>query len=273
MKLIRRFYIGAGIVWGIILGAATFLLIGGGVAGIFFLYVFGDNAWPDWVWFITYTIATITGLITFGVCVYLGWHFSRGLQENAVDSRKQIVRVTSLLALSVIVIFGYALYQRHQEEKYALLKAEIAEQNRKRAREEYPYKHADESETDYYCRVIRKQSKLEVIYHGKSIKIVPELLLSSQGELIFAIAGSYDAIRMAAKEIVITTELIEGGEELATDLIALPKNMVCGKALYFVKSRKRYPAYLFDKTERVDCHIPSLRFVFPMKIRRIERNG
>ncbi|HIE56229.1 MAG TPA: hypothetical protein EYP90_13835 [Chromatiaceae bacterium] len=273
MKLIRRLYIGAGIVWGIILGATTFFLIGAGVAGIFWLFVFGDNAWPNWAWVITYTIATITGLLTFGVCAFIGWHFSCGSQENEVDNRKQIVRVTSLLALSVIVIFGYAFYQRHLEDKYTLLESEIAEQNKKRAREEYRYKHEDESALDYYCRVVWKRSdKIELIYQGYRIKIV-QSLVAEQGKAVFGVIGSYEVIKALSDDVIVFEQTQDGLRSLIESFEVSPEKMQCGKNMHFiVSSGYRYLSPL-ENIERVDCHIPSLRVAFPMKIRRIERNG
>lgn len=269
MKLVRRLYITAGIIWGVILGIPAGLYIAGGVAGIFWLYIFGDNAWPDWALGAAYTIGILAGILIFGICVFFSWSYCQRLSAIEADQKKEIRKAASLLALSFIIMLGYVVFDDYQIEKHVLLTQKIAEDERRRVEDASPYRKVDEHDIDYYCRIIRKQSKIKIVYKDKTIKIVPESLLSN-GQLLFAVAGSYALIKDLAKEILISEEIIAGNKILVSDFVVLPENIRCGQKLFFIRSNTSSIQNSVKEIERVHCSIHSAKVGFTMAIRNEE---
>ncbi len=269
MKLVRRLYITAGIIWGGILGILTGLYIAGGMAGIFWLYIFGDNAWPDWALGTAYIIGIITGILIFGICVFFSWSYCQKLSAIETDQKKEIRKATALIVLSFLIISGYIVFDNYQTEKYALLKQKIEKDEKRRVEDALPYRKVDEKDIDFYCRIIRKQSKIEIIYRGETIKIVPELLLSN-GQLLFAVVGSHSLIKDLAKEIFISEKIVPGYKKLILDFAALPENISCGQKLFFIRSNTSRIQRSLKEIERVYFSIPSIRASFTMAIRNEE---
>lgn len=264
-KHIRRLYIVIAIIWGSILGALSFQIIGGGVAGIFWLYVFGDNAWPNWAWIIVHTMAGLAGVLAFSACVFTGWSYSRKVTGKASHTKNDYQRVTILFVLPLIVIFGYVAYDNYQDKKNTLLHQQRVEAEKKREEDSLPYRKTGESDVDYYCRVILKSSKIELFYHGYRIKIVQEILLGNR--LLFAIAAPYDLAKEVASEIVAKEEIIKGNKKLLTKFIALPDNVSCGNGMYFISSiENNLPSSLLYM-KKVHGEIPSVGVGFTFNVR------
>lgn len=265
MKHIRRLYVLTGIIWGTILGTLSAYIIGGGIAGIFWGLIFGDNAWPSWAWIVVYTVAALAGVLVFGACVFVGLSHSRQLTTKHPDHQKEFHRVVVLLLLACIVISGYGLLENYRDKKNSLLQQQILKDEKKRKEDALPYPKTGESDVDYYCRVIRKGSKIELFYQGHRIKIVQEILLSDQ--LLFAVAAPYDLVNEIAREIIIREQIIAGNKNLATEFIALPDNVICDKKMYFISSKADNLPPSLNNMKKVHGSIPSISIGFDFNIR------
>jgi len=264
-KHIRQLYIVTAIIWGAILGTLSFQIIGGGVAGTFWIFIFGDNVWPNWAWIIVYTVAGIAGLGFFCACVFMGWSYSRKFSEKGADTKNDYLTVIFLLVLSVIVISGYFALDRYQEKKTALLHQKRLEAENKRKENSSPNRKASESDVDYYCRVIRKGSKIELFYQGHRIKIISEILLGKR--LLFAVAAPYDLVNEIAREIVFREDVVEGSKKPITEFIPLPANVSCGNNIYFISSvENNLPPSLFG-AKKIHGDIPSIHVGFTFNVR------
>jgi len=69
---VKRLFIAAGIAWGIVLGITGGLYAGGLAAGVAWLFLFGDDSWPDWGESAILGVAMAAGLAIFGGCIALG---------------------------------------------------------------------------------------------------------------------------------------------------------------------------------------------------------
>ncbi len=263
MRNILSIYLAAGIVWGIILGFAAAFLAGGATAGLFWVFVFGDNVWPSWVRNLVYIIYGAVGLAVFIGCVSLSWIYARRAIHENFDRKKEVIKGAGLLLPGILIVFGYFVYDSHMTQLYSLHNKDRQDGYEKLIRQASPEILPKESDTEYYCRVIRKQSKFEIFYHGQLIKIVPEVLLSN-GKLLFAVVGPYDSIKTLANEIVLRAEV---SEVIASDFIALPERTRCGMKMFFIRSNSTYLPYSLENIEKLLCTIPSLGVSFPMKIR------
>ncbi len=264
-KNIHRLYIVTAIIWGGILGALSFLVIGAGVSGIFWTLIFGDNAWPNWAWVIVYTLAGLAGAVVFSACVFIGWSYSQKISVIGSATKKEYHRVVFLLILSLFVIFGYVVHDNYQGKKNALLHQQRVEAEKKRKEDSSPYRKTGESDIAYYCRIIRKGSKIDLLYHGHRIKIVQDALLSNR--LIFAISAPYDLVEEFASDIIITEEIIKGGRKLVTNFIALPSDVTCGNNVYFISSNENNLPSSLLYAEKVSGRLPSISVEFPFYVK------
>ena len=73
----KRLWIAAGITWGIVLGAAGGIYAGGIAAGFAWLFLFGDDTWPDWSEPAIAGVAMAAGLAILAGCSVLGWAAGR----------------------------------------------------------------------------------------------------------------------------------------------------------------------------------------------------
>ncbi len=205
----------------------------------------------------------------FGTCLIIAWSYSKRLARQRYDRNKEIGKAVVVLAVPLVVVLAYAVINYHVEEQARFLAKARQEEHKRRLEDAAPNKKTGESDLDYYCRVIRKQSKLEIIYQGQSLKIVPEALLSDR-QLLFAVSGPYDLINALADEVSFTEDTASGGKVLVSEFVALSENISCGKEMFFIRSVTSRLPYSVDAVHRVEFLIPSVRLGFTMKI-RIER--
>jgi hypothetical protein len=62
------------IVGGAALGYALLLVVAGGILGILWLYVFGDDPWPAWTDYVLGGAIVLGGLISWAFCSRMLWH-------------------------------------------------------------------------------------------------------------------------------------------------------------------------------------------------------
>lgn len=121
-----------------------------------------------------------------------------------------------------------------------------------------------ESDTEYYCRVIRgHSSNIEISYHGRQVKIIQALM--SNGHLLFAAKGIYADIKSIAKETSISIDNA-GKQLLSNDFTVLPANILCDKDIYFVEAKSS--AYTTDLTsiKKVNITLSKLQVGFSMDV-------
>ena len=84
---VKRLFVAAGIAWGIVLGIAGGIYAGGIAAGFAWLFLFGDDRWPDWGEGAILGVAVAAGLAILAGLTALGWAVGRGY-ETAGASRR-----------------------------------------------------------------------------------------------------------------------------------------------------------------------------------------
>ncbi len=121
-----------------------------------------------------------------------------------------------------------------------------------------------ETETEYYCRVIRRRSRdIEISYHGRRVKIIQALM--SNGHLLFAARGVYDDVKSIAKETSISID--NAGEQLLSDdFRALPRSISCGKDFYFIEAKSYAYTTDLNSIEEVNVILPELQTGFSMDV-------
>lgn len=96
---VKRLFIAAGIAWGVVLGIAGGLYAGGLAAGVAWLFLFGDDPWPDWAESAILGVATVAGLAIFGGCIALGWATGRNYETRGRAGAGWIAAGLILLAV------------------------------------------------------------------------------------------------------------------------------------------------------------------------------
>lgn len=66
---------------GAVLGYFLFLLVAGGVLGFLWLYVFGDDPWPEWSDYAVGTAIVLGALVSWFICGRLIWRHLRPRTE------------------------------------------------------------------------------------------------------------------------------------------------------------------------------------------------
>lgn len=121
---LRNGYLLAGVVWALFLAPVAAYGVVGLIAGVLWLYVFGDNPWPaatDWV-------IPVIGLIVFvsvtACCIYLARRYGRQQEIEADgDTAREwrTVYLVTMVPLVLIAITALSFYQRsvHHAEAIA----------------------------------------------------------------------------------------------------------------------------------------------------------
>ncbi len=123
----------------------------------------------------------------------------------------------------------------------------------------------NESNTEYYCRVIRKRSdKVTMNYRDHNVTFFQTLMHS--GKPLLAIKGSYDLVKPIADELIIREGMTNGGKILYEKFIILPRNIACNKEIYFIQADTlKYPS-LPDNMHKVEATVPGMHAGFSMNI-------
>jgi len=61
------------IIGGAVLGYALLLVVAGGILGVLWLYVFGDDPWPAWTDYVLGGAIIVGGLISWVFCSWMLW--------------------------------------------------------------------------------------------------------------------------------------------------------------------------------------------------------
>jgi len=138
------------------------------------------------------------------------------------------------------------------------------------AESRFGWKRVNESDTDYYCRVIGTRAhKPDFVYHRSRIKIVGSAM-EGNGRILFAVAGPYDVVKRLERGLIITKPICDAGRPLVGGFKVLPDATVCGKPMYFIQSVDCIEPSTLEKASSVHVEIPSQRVGFAMKIWKLQ---
>lgn len=103
----KRLFIIAGAAWGVVLGLAGGVYAAGIAAGFAWLFLFGDNPWPDWSEGAILGTAAVVGLAILAGSTALGW--AAGQRYEQADPPRQArgsQAAAGLILLAVLVAAG-----------------------------------------------------------------------------------------------------------------------------------------------------------------------
>ena len=143
---------------------------------------------------------------------------------------------------------------------------EVRRRTNQEAKQERAYRQRimGESDTEYYCRVIRGRSRnIEISYHGRQVKIIQALM--SNGHLLFAAKGVYDDVKSIAKETSISIDNA-GKQILSDDFTTLHSSISCDKDIYFIEARSYSYTTNLNSIEEVNIILTKLQIGFSMDV-------
>lgn len=123
---LRYGYLLAGVAWALFIAPAATYVVLGGVAGVLWLYVFGDNPWPSAIEWVLPTIGLMVLVSTAVGCIYVADRYGREREiEAGEDGGREWRRVLlwTLAPLGLVAITAVAFWQRsiHQAETLAAM--------------------------------------------------------------------------------------------------------------------------------------------------------
>ena len=122
----------------------------------------------------------------------------------------------------------------------------------------------DESDADYYCRVILPETRsTTLIYHGERLSVTPTLLRSSvDHHAIFALSGTSNAVNSFSEEA-----LLKSNRKIVNaNFTLMPAAKSCKADIHFMSVN--IPDLKGDTDREVEIFVPSIRAIFDIKIRR-----
>ena len=133
---------------------------------------------------------------------------------------------------------------------------------RKLAEEIFRVRQPNESNADYYCRVILNDSgKIKLKYKGQRLKIAQTLMSYPDQSLnIFSVQGDYKLANDFASEV----RLRVNREEVDSDIHVRKDNTDCPKDIFFLEVRLPYSTNEFS--DAIEILVPSVKALFDMYI-------
>jgi len=95
---------------GVLISAFVALLAGGVTAGLFWIFIFGDNVWPFWAEWIIAAITVIAFITALSFIARIGFFVGkkREIENTPINNKHIIISVTTL----VLLVFLMVIYQR-----------------------------------------------------------------------------------------------------------------------------------------------------------------
>lgn len=117
---LRQLYLLAGILWALVLAPMVLLAIVGMGAGVAWLYLFGDEPWPEAAEQALIVLGLIGGLGTAVAAVWLGYH--QGRDRHAAPTTREWQRAVALSAAPVVLalLVGAGLWLRARDYEQAM---------------------------------------------------------------------------------------------------------------------------------------------------------
>ena len=120
---LRRLYLLAGILWALVLAPMVLLAIVGVGAGVAWLYLFGDDPWPEAAEHALVALGLAGALATAVAAIWLG--YQRGREHRAAPSTDEWRRAVALSAapVALALLAGSALWLRARDYEQAMTAA------------------------------------------------------------------------------------------------------------------------------------------------------
>lgn len=111
---LRNGYLIAGVAWALFLAPAAAYGVLGAVAGVLWIYVFGDNPWPAVLDWMIPVIGLVVFILVAACCIYFAHRYGRQREGEAVEGGREWRRVLLwiLAPLALIAITAAGLWQR-----------------------------------------------------------------------------------------------------------------------------------------------------------------
>ena len=110
----KGLYLAVGFVWGTVIGLGVAVAVAAVAAGIAWIYLFGDAAWPDWANWAILGAGAVAGLIAFTVCMIVARIVANRYDGNSGGedgNRRGSGLAWILLLLGLAAAGGFAWYE------------------------------------------------------------------------------------------------------------------------------------------------------------------
>ena len=108
-----------GAAWGLVLGVVAGLAVTVFAPGVAWLWLFGDDPWPQAVSWVLPLIGAGAGLVVFVMCLVIGFHHGRNLERAPAIAmpagRRTAYRLLALALASAVVLVGAAWLRVDQQ--------------------------------------------------------------------------------------------------------------------------------------------------------------
>ena len=264
---VRRIYLAAGLVWGVILAAVLALFVAGGSTGVLWVFVFGDQEWPAWTGTLVAALTIAVALLSLATCVFVGWWYPRRLDPETTDPGREARRAFGLLLTGLLLLVAASVMVQVRSHRLATAVDGGGSGDGIAAGVPSPTRQTEQTDVEFYCRALLGQTPIEVNYHGSSLRIVPELLVGEDGALL-AVEGPYESALRLAREIVFMRDRSARPQWTSSGCTVLPRDVRCGEATHFVVWEPPLPLQSTAEGERIAAHVPSLMAGFAVRVRR-----
>jgi len=132
----------------------------------------------------------------------------------------------------------------------------------KQRAQEHRRRRAEESETDYYCRVVIPESRsINLKYQDETLVIIPSFLESDdKSSALFAVLGSARAVNVFSNETVLRVN----GKTQASSFSCKQIETSCGLDVHFIEART--PSLNAWSDAEVELLAPSIKAMFDLNI-------
>lgn len=275
----------------------TAFALTGFTAGFFWIFVFGDNTWPESIGTILPLLMILFFLVPWFLSFWIGYTTGKRLESEAGVNKKHVLASVSLTVASILFI---ALYQFNignigskadsqlcndfcQQKGYPASATVPTESNDKSCvcfdasgREvlnvpvdpelggnNFQQDRPEESDTAYYCRVIFPDiGPIKLNYKDDTLAITPTLLgEDGQSNALFTVQGSDRAVHEFANEAVLKIN----GEAADARFSVMAAETNCAAEAHFIgvdiSGLSRWPE------TGVELLVPSSKAMFDLQVR------
>lgn len=121
----RALMTAAGFIWGATLGIAAAVLAMGIAAGFAWIFMFGDDPWPEWANWAIVGFGIAVGLVVFLICMALARMVARRYDKRQATEKKRGSAVATVLILLGLAVAATYVWQGYEREQALQQQAEI----------------------------------------------------------------------------------------------------------------------------------------------------
>ena len=268
----------------------------GFAAGFFWIFVFGDNPWPESIGTILPILMILFFLVPWILSIWVGFTTGKRLEAEPELNKKHIWVSICLTFATILLITlhqsnvgnigpktdgqlcgefcqqkgysGSAMVPTESNDKSCacfddsgreVLNLPIeTELSEKTSQQDQP----DESDTGYYCRVVFPDIRpVKLSYKDATLSITPAILgYKNQSNALFAVRGSSRAVHEFSKEVVLKFN----GEAPDSDFSLMAIETSCGEDVHFIDVN--IPGLNTWPDTGVEILVPSIKAMFDMQI-------